>query len=617
MAVKLKKAEVAPPAEVVSMAEKIGVVFPKMEMVPLKSVKGHGRNSRDHSEEQLTALVASIQRWGWTIPLVVNEEGTILAGHGRWEAARRASLKEVSVVRVKGWDDFKQRAYMLADNQLALLSYWDWGVLSEEIDFLQSNDFDLDSLGMSQDAKAALSSHKMSLAPAPLPGTTGVPGSMVKRYVVVPFSAINVSEVWWLEEKVVWLSRGVIQADMAVLYDLMLRWFCPLGGGVVGAPEALSMVPDALGYKTKGGDFIFVDGVSIPGEAHQRLVEVAPLLADNRFAAVALRGDAPPSVLFPVLEAARASGLRYYNEIVIDGMGSGEGELLPCRHVLVLGFVKGNEREAASTVGEVNVVEVPRKELDVVPVINDPKALTPIIAVGDVWMKRDDYFAVGTARGGKVRSCLVVSEGASGLVTAGSRASPQVNIVAQVAALLGVPARAHLPQGELSPCVKETASIIELVQHKAGYNNVIVKRARDDAAKSGWREVPFGMETEIAVNCTRSQVRNIPEGVDRIIMPVGSGMSLAGVLWGLLDEGLSLPVFGVSVGADPTERLDKYAPPNWRDMVQLVKSDLDYHDPAPETIFRGVQLDPIYESKVLPFIKPGDLFWVVGIRSVL
>lgn len=598
-----------------SLAEKVSVAFPEMESVKVKDLKGHSRNSRDHSEDQLAALVASIQRWGWTIPLVVNEDNVILAGHGRAEAARRAKLKEVSVVRVKGWDEFKQRAYMVADNQLALLSFWDWGVLSAEIDFLKEQDFDLESLGLSQGAKATLSAHKMANAPAPVPGTTGTPGSMAKKFGLAPFSVVSVGHPWWVQERSVWLSRGVVQSDLCCLLDLFLRWFCPLGGGVCGFsnPELL-VVAETLG-SSKGEDFAFIDLVSDPG-AYPFVASVGALLSSNRFCVVAIPAETDGNRWASLLESARASGLRYYNEIVIDGMGSGEG-FIPSRHVFVLVFVKGDERAAAELVGMPNVTVLEPVELDSVPCIEDPHAITPILEAGDIWMKRDDYFTIGTARGGKVRSCLAVSQGATGLVTAGSRASPQVNIVAQVAKKLGIPARAHLPQGELSPCVQETQGSIELVQHKAGYNNVIVKRARDDAAKSNWREVPFGMEMQIAVDCTRAQVRGIPEEVQRIIMPVGSGMSLAGVLWGLLDEGLSIPVVGVSVGADPTERLDKYAPPGWRDMVQLVKSDLDYHDYAPESIFRGVQLDPIYEAKVIPFVKSGDLFWVVGIRSVI
>lgn len=245
----------------------------------------------------------------------------------------------------------------------------------------------------------------------------------------------------------------------------------------------------------------------------------------------------------------------------------------------------------------------------------DFTGITPIQSHGGYWVKRDDMFQVAGVRGGKVRTCWGLAQGANGLVTAGSRQSPQVNIVASIAKRLGIPCRVHTPEGELSPEVKaaETAGAV-VIQHKAGYNNVIIARAREDAAAQGWREIPFGMECPDAVKATATQVVNIPD-VQRIVMPVGSGMSLAGVLTGLVSTGRHIPVLGVIVGSDPTKRLDQYAPDGWRDMVELVKSDLDYHAHAPNIKLGDLTLDPIYEAKCIPFLKEGDLLWVVGIRQ--
>lgn len=261
---------------------------------------------------------------------------------------------------------------------------------------------------------------------------------------------------------------------------------------------------------------------------------------------------------------------------------------------------------------------------------SDPAELTPIEKRGDCWVKRDDLFGIGGVHGGKVRTCWHLSQGATGLVTAGSRMSPQVNIVAHIARHLGVPCRVHTPQGVLSPEVEDAKAVgADVVQHRAGYNSVIIARARDDAAARGWTEIPFGMDCEEAVTQTRRQVKNLPEGVRRIVMPVGSAMSLSGVLHGLLDEGLDIPVVGVRVGADPTKRLDTYAPRQnenpffddpgarergWRDMVTIEKSPLDYHTEVKDNVWRGIHLDPIYEAKAIPWIQPGDLFWVIGIR---
>lgn len=239
--------------------------------------------------------------------------------------------------------------------------------------------------------------------------------------------------------------------------------------------------------------------------------------------------------------------------------------------------------------------------------------LTPIERHGDIWLKRDDTYAVAGVPGGKVRTCWALAQGAPGLVTAGSRASPQVNIVASIGARLGIPVRCHTPTGELSPEVQAAAAKgAVIVQHRAGYNNVIVARAREDAAALAWREIPFGMECWEAVRQTSGQVRCIPDGVQRIVVPVGSGMSMAGILHGLERLGRGIPVCGVVVGADPRKRLDRWAPLFWR--AELVPAGVDYHTPV-EAELDGVLLDPHYEAKCVPFLRPGDLFWLVGIRA--
>jgi len=122
--------------------------------------------------------------------------------------------------------------------------------------------------------------------------------------------------------------------------------------------------------------------------------------------------------------------------------------------------------------------------------------LTPVQKVGNVWVKRDDLFEVAGASGGKARSCLALAKTAKeGLVTAGSRHSPQVVIVARIGAAMGLPVRVHVPAGADTP---ETAmaeeSGAEVIRHRAGYNSVICARAREDAAGRAWRLIPFGME---------------------------------------------------------------------------------------------------------------------------
>jgi len=237
-----------------------------------------------------------------------------------------------------------------------------------------------------------------------------------------------------------------------------------------------------------------------------------------------------------------------------------------------------------------------------------------------VWAKREDYYTFAGVRGAKVRTCMFLIQQAidakAGVVTAGSRQSPQVNFVAQIANRMGVKCRVHVPSGEMTPeLIAAKASGAEVVQHEYGYNSVIMKRAREDAAERGWVEIPYGMESEEAVTFTRPQVANLPAETHRIVNAVGSGMTLAGILWGLLDAGRDdVEVLGVCVGHAPTERLDRHAPPDWRSMVKLVEYPTDYHVPAKLTTFEGVMLDPWYEAKCMEYLQAGDTLWISAIR---
>lgn len=251
--------------------------------------------------------------------------------------------------------------------------------------------------------------------------------------------------------------------------------------------------------------------------------------------------------------------------------------------------------------------------------VDDPTIITPIEYHGGYAVKRDDLFSLGGSRGGKVRSCLALIHraGATGVTTAGSRHSPQVNIVATIAQHLGLPCRVHVPAGDMTPeLVAAQESGAEVVQHTPGHNTVIIKRAADDAAERGWLNVPFGMECQDAVDQTATQVANLVDlPCERLIVPVGSGMTLAGILTGLTTHGIDLPVTGIVVGADPEDRLDRYAPPNWRTMVTLVRTPMAYGESYPEPVLDGLPLDPIYEAKCLPYLRPGDILWVVGRRQ--
>ncbi|GEP06431.1 site-specific DNA-methyltransferase [Methylobacterium oxalidis] len=114
----------------------------------------YARNARTHSDEQVAQIVASIREWGWTNPVLVDETGTIIAGHGRVLAAVKLGYPDVPVMVARGWTEAQRRAYVIADNQLAANAGWDEDLLRVEFSDLRALDFDLGLTGFSVDAIA-------------------------------------------------------------------------------------------------------------------------------------------------------------------------------------------------------------------------------------------------------------------------------------------------------------------------------------------------------------------------------------------------------------------------------------------------------------------------------
>ncbi len=126
----------------------------------------YARNARTHSEAQIAQLVASIREWGWTMPILIDETGGIIAGHGRVLAAESMRLKTVPTMTATGWSDERKRAYAIADNKLALNAGWDDGILAAEFADLKLADFDLGLIGFDD---AELAAFAEPIAPEDFP----------------------------------------------------------------------------------------------------------------------------------------------------------------------------------------------------------------------------------------------------------------------------------------------------------------------------------------------------------------------------------------------------------------------------------------------------------------
>lgn len=113
-------------------------------------------NSRTHSDEQVAQIAASIKEFGWTNPILIDGERTVVAGHGRLLAARKLGMKEVPVIILDYLTKAQQRALVIADNKLALNAGWDMTMLISEIDSLKLENFDLSLLGFDNDELSKL-----------------------------------------------------------------------------------------------------------------------------------------------------------------------------------------------------------------------------------------------------------------------------------------------------------------------------------------------------------------------------------------------------------------------------------------------------------------------------
>ena len=127
-----------------------------VEYRPLAGLIPYPRNARTHSEEQIAEIAASIREFGWTNPVLVDGDNGIIAGHGRVLAARKLGMTTVPVIELAGMSEAEKRAYVIADNKLALNAGWDRETLSVELADLDAQGFDLSLTGFGGDELAGL-----------------------------------------------------------------------------------------------------------------------------------------------------------------------------------------------------------------------------------------------------------------------------------------------------------------------------------------------------------------------------------------------------------------------------------------------------------------------------
>jgi ParB-like chromosome segregation protein Spo0J len=123
----------------------------QIEYISTEELIPYARNSRTHSDEQIAQICGSIKEFGFTNPVLIDADGLIIAGHGRTMAAQRLNMKEVPCLRLTHLTDAQKKAYVIADNKLALNAGWDEEMLALELGEINELNFDITKTGFSDD----------------------------------------------------------------------------------------------------------------------------------------------------------------------------------------------------------------------------------------------------------------------------------------------------------------------------------------------------------------------------------------------------------------------------------------------------------------------------------
>jgi hypothetical protein len=200
---------------------------PGIPLVPVGELRPDPANPRTHSEAQVAKLAEAIRTVGWTNPIIADDDGTILAGHGRLRAALRLGMTAVPVLTFSDLPAEVRRLILIGDNRLAEDAGWDREALAGLMEELRDGGFSLAATGFDDaeidaiiaEAQAAADgaagdtgtdgAGEAEAAPAADAGAPSGAGSLASRFGVPPFSVLNAREGWWQERKRAWLALGI------------------------------------------------------------------------------------------------------------------------------------------------------------------------------------------------------------------------------------------------------------------------------------------------------------------------------------------------------------------------------------------------------------------------
>ena len=321
----------------------------KVVMRPVSELEPYARNARRHSPDQIQAIAASIEEFGFNSP-ILTRGNLILAGHGRLAAAQLRNMDKVPTIDLSHLSEAEARLYTISDNKAALNSEWDLPALAVELTELADEEFELTLTGFTQDDIDSI------LAEGPNNGI------LSEKFLVPPFSVIDTQSDWWVERDEAWRLGGVQHGaafgpDAMVFsptfFELLIRWFSPAGGLVSPDTAAFSKVARACGRIPAADEPLDL--------AVLRDVREVWALKQDRFLAYVTAGAG--HTWRPVIDALSERGLTYYNELVFmcdSGMPEdaiveehAQTGALVRAHVTALIFVKGDPKAACAACGDV------------------------------------------------------------------------------------------------------------------------------------------------------------------------------------------------------------------------------------------------------------------------
>lgn len=176
--------------------------FPPYKSANVADLIPYARNSRTHSDAQVAQIAASIREFGFTNPVLVDGANGVIAGHGRILAARKLGMDTVPVIELAHLSEAQKRAYVIADNKLALNAGWDDDMLRAEFEELGDAGFDLALTGFDAEEIAGLIWDQTD-------GQGSANGKLSDRFMLPPFSVLNSREGWWQDRKRAWLAVGI------------------------------------------------------------------------------------------------------------------------------------------------------------------------------------------------------------------------------------------------------------------------------------------------------------------------------------------------------------------------------------------------------------------------